>query len=847
MFKRTIAAVMILAAMMCLTVTADAAKSDKWIVYWYVCGTDIETTRIALHPYSDLMSDDPNALILADPDRSPGDATRCIQEVEAANLSPEVKIFMQAGGTYVWGHKKFRDLNAKFDTMGSVVGADNFLFEKQGVWFSQWRFAKAGGSTLAKPVANGKVGRYVYDKYHRNWHPRELLPVPSDQTNGAGTETDMGSLEGFKSFLEAGQEFERSVYPDGNVRRVLILVDHGVTFTGGLYGICSDEYTGNSLSLKAIQDAFAQVQNGWANPEEKPFEVIAFDACVMSAYETAMAVKDAANYMVASQEETHGQVMLGYTGLLNDLSKNPSMSGAQLGKVFCNTYWDDSKAVDKKWNTNINTMLTFSVVDLSDAKMEALKTAYADFSQEALDVVKKNPDEFVQTLAKFARAANGAEKYPSEAAGAVFSNYSVPRFVDLKGFAKNTAQRFPELKKSGDTLAAAIDSAVIYQKRGEGLNRGGGLSVFYPFDLIGSFGQNIADYQTVAASDKLASETQGDFYKYIYDNVTQNLQLVAVPRFDRKTGQDQVDPKTGKVIADPQWQIPENSLFDLSDLSKVEVQLDENKKTTWVELDEQDRNRIEDVRCQVLMLGEFDADTERLSGLYLGLDNSLKENWETGKFESTFDGKWLMLDGHIVSSFVTSDATKKNKSGKKINGTELYVVPVKINGRECALLVSCTYPNEKFRIIGARPLLEKSQISLDGELIALSKGDVIEPLYTAFNMSESDLEKIAAEALRRYNRPLEQLPPDLQRELMAGYAGLFPGSAFTIGDKPKIEQGTVPDGVYAYVFEFFTPIGGAVRTEQGVAFVVKDGKVALVRHLAEIDNVRSLELEAAEK
>ena len=25
----------------------EAAKPDKWLIYWYVCGTDIETTRIA--------------------------------------------------------------------------------------------------------------------------------------------------------------------------------------------------------------------------------------------------------------------------------------------------------------------------------------------------------------------------------------------------------------------------------------------------------------------------------------------------------------------------------------------------------------------------------------------------------------------------------------------------------------------------------------------------------------------------------------------------------------------------------------------------------------------------------
>ena len=56
--------------------------------------------------------------------------------------------------------------------------------------------------------------------------------------------------------------------------------------------------------MKAIKDAFTEVNNGWTYIDEKPFEVIAFDACIMSVFETTLAVKDAANYMVASQEST---------------------------------------------------------------------------------------------------------------------------------------------------------------------------------------------------------------------------------------------------------------------------------------------------------------------------------------------------------------------------------------------------------------------------------------------------------------------------------------------------------------------------------------------------------------
>ena len=137
MFKRIIVAVMILTAAIFSTVSAESAKSDQWLIYWYVCGTDIETTRIAFEASTDLMSNDTNKLVLAEPDRRPGDATRSIKEVEKADLSPNVKIFMQAGGTYIWGHEKFRDLNAKIQTDVTAYNRNDDVSRRFKVLFFQ--------------------------------------------------------------------------------------------------------------------------------------------------------------------------------------------------------------------------------------------------------------------------------------------------------------------------------------------------------------------------------------------------------------------------------------------------------------------------------------------------------------------------------------------------------------------------------------------------------------------------------------------------------------------------------------------------------------------------------------
>lgn len=400
MLKRIIIAAMTFVAMLSLMFNVEAAKSNNILIYWYVCGTNIETTNIALKPGTDLSSDDTNAIILAEPDRNPGDVTRCIKEVEKANLSSNVKIFMQAGGTYIWGHEKFRDLNAKIQTGLGKEGHNRV--GNGNAFFIEWHLND--DIEPGTMISIGKLGRYVYDKNHKNWRPLEQLQI----TGARNTETDMGSIEGFVSFLKAGQELEKKLYPDGNVRRVLILKNHG----GGIMGVCEDQYTRNIISLKEMQEAFNQVKDGWTNLDEKPFEVVAFDACIMSVYETAIAVKDAANYMVASQESTFNKVGFNYTGLLNDLSKNPAMSGKELGKVICATTWEDSKVTDKESNINSNNMFTESVIDLSEEKMNALQTAYENFSEESSKLIRQNPDDIVYNFAKFQNAANSSERFP---------------------------------------------------------------------------------------------------------------------------------------------------------------------------------------------------------------------------------------------------------------------------------------------------------------------------------------------------------------------------------------------------------------------------------------------------
>ncbi len=106
----------------------------------------------------------------------------------------------------------------------------------------------------------------------------------------------------------------------------LILWDHGGGFT---YGFGNDERYGyGMLSMKMMIDAFERselIEGG------KKFEIIDFDACLMSTVEVVAALTPYADYLVVSPEYEPGYGQE-YTTWLNAVRCEPQMNGFELGK-----------------------------------------------------------------------------------------------------------------------------------------------------------------------------------------------------------------------------------------------------------------------------------------------------------------------------------------------------------------------------------------------------------------------------------------------------------------------------------------------------------------------------------
>lgn len=285
---------------------------------------------------------------------------------------------------------------------------------------------------------------------------------------GDYADANMGEAATLSDFLS----FCKTNYPAK--REALLFWDHG---GGGLRGVCFDEkYYNDSLTLSEIK----QVLENHCRQFDSKFELIGFDACMMSSVGTAASLKDCANYLVAS-EETVSLSGLDYTKFSGYLRGD--VDGAQLGRYMCDDFLAEKRA------NNIETC-TLAVIDLGKMP-ELLKRfdAVAEYMQAQLGVHKG--------LRGIAKAADSVEKY-----GGANSDEGYSNFVDLYGLCE---------KLDGQKMMDAIDAAVVYHVSGSMRPDANGLSVYFP---LHASAKEVREYFAVCASGKYR-----DFLTSAYINV----------------------------------------------------------------------------------------------------------------------------------------------------------------------------------------------------------------------------------------------------------------------------------------------------------------------------------------
>lgn len=587
--------------------------------------------------------------------------------------------------------------------------------------------------------------------------------------------------------------------------QVLLLWDHG---GGSVFGVANDQnYEFDSISLSELRKALYSVYGD--NIQKKPFEIIGFDACLMSTVDNAASIEPYANYMVASQELEPGNGWE-YTLWLSELAKNTNMNGAQLGKIMCDAYFEGCKDAETQ------EAATLSLIDLS--KIDPLLNAWNVFGMYALMQAAED-DSF---YAAIGRAASRSENFSNSKSNG-YSN-----MVDMGDFIKRVSNASQERHPAADEMLKYLRDAVVYQVSGHA-HKASGLSCYYPFDsnqenyqlmldngLVNSFmlayglqhgfidgdtanamfeainstqeevnseGSNPQEHESTASSQKPQSHEESSSSAAInaITNAVNNSVNNALQSLLNEKPANNQDPiafisnlvnNNVQLIAQSIKPIAKLDISALED-QKVELITKENGDPgLQMKLDQDALKYIDSVRFYLATVGKNNEVT------VFGDDIDIEQDWEQGVFTDNFHGTWPALDGHIISLETTADLEDYN----------YYSIPVILNGVKSSIEALYDFKSEKYVVLGARRITQASMP--DKNLIKLKQGDKITTILQKMNDGDEDVSEIE-------------------------------GESFTLSDNWTLDDKELPNGTYAYMFSMSDIQGNEALSD--VSFITIDG------------------------
>jgi hypothetical protein len=423
---------------------------------------------------------------------------------------------------------------------------------------------------------------------------------------------------------------------------VLVMSDHG----SGWLGANSDEDPGpekSRMSTNQIDQALSEIisQTGIGQ-----FELVGFDACLMAQMEVLTALVPYAHYGIAS-EETEPSLGWAYTEPLAQLSANPSMSGADLAKLFVQSYINQDLLVVNDQARQ----LVLKGKDLPlDMSAEELAAQYSDVTMSAFDLSSfVELDQATNDLALALEQADQSGVAAARAYAQMFSPVFIdaqPHFMDLGHFGSMLLENFPSnasIQQSVGEVQSALQRVVIAEKHGPQRPGATGLSIYFPNSELfqATTGPDVGyrDYAGAVARFSRAS-LWDDFLRYYYTSEPFSADSVDLAVLNPVTGapvalETPVPQEPGEVVAPGAGQI---TIAPLT-LSAEQIT---NEETVTVSTDIQGSN------IAYVYFFVFLQDEETNSYLLMDTDYASSENvreingvyypdWGNGQFTLDYD------------------------------------------------------------------------------------------------------------------------------------------------------------------------------------------------------------------
>ncbi|HKG88305.1 MAG TPA: clostripain-related cysteine peptidase [Nitrososphaeraceae archaeon] len=247
-----------------------------------------------------------------------------------------------------------------------------------------------------------------------------------------------------------------SNFPAG--KYAIILWDHG----SGINGFGKDIVFDNS-TLDPVELANASLNA--VSETGVRFELIGFDACLMSSLEVASRLYYVADYMVSSQE-VEPSWGWDYKAIIETMIAHTKQSGRSLGIAIADSFQKHSESHSKPEEIGAHKYITLSVIDLSklpqlvkdvNVLSKALKSNIRDLPS-ALNISKSI--DLTENYGRSARAGSG--------------------LIDLFDLTQNIQDKYPSLSDNIKAVQNSLKNASIYKIKGEARPNAHGISVYLP-------------------------------------------------------------------------------------------------------------------------------------------------------------------------------------------------------------------------------------------------------------------------------------------------------------------------------------------------------------------------------
>jgi hypothetical protein len=341
----------------------------------------------------------------------------------------------------------------------------------------------------------------------------DLSALASEEIEDLG-EIDSGAPETLVDFAV----WAMTTYPAR--KYALILSDHGAGWVGGWNDDAPND--GSSLTINEIDQALAEIlaETGVAH-----FDLVGFDACLMSQVEALAGVAPYARYAVASQE-TEPAIGWAYAELLGSLENKPGQSGRELAKTIVASYIaEDVRIQDDEARSDyvLDVYGTEEAVDPDElAELESQSVTLTAVDLTRFPALIEALNEFAYALTEvdpeaIARARTYAQTFES-----VFGEELPSPYLDLGNFVGLVAElaQSKELTAAARTLNRAYVAAILAEKHGPGRPGASGFSIFFPVpELLTAVGTELSELSYTGYASRFAGASLwDDFLVFHYTN-----------------------------------------------------------------------------------------------------------------------------------------------------------------------------------------------------------------------------------------------------------------------------------------------------------------------------------------